>query len=281
MNQSELPCEHIVFLIHPCCYEGLGPEEIRRDNLNLYVEREQEVRERWLATMAELPRHTLFVQLGGPAYLRDAAEIHLGSAFVFYPKTRFPDDGDRRTYYQDLADDFRTHVSTHRLRFEPATVTSELWGESFEGCVPGYAGAFAEYLRLEIPPKMRFEMTVYDSRFLHGARRWETVQIADSDVEAWLFECHDLTCAANFQSRLTAQWLDERKVYLRLDDRRIQVCNKQSHTLWPPEPWEKGKLEQVLEYSMTLAECNWRWIRSIGMEFDDFRSVIHSAEVRA
>ena len=146
---------------------------------------------------------------------------------------------------------------------------------------PGYGGAFAEYLGLEYPPRMRFEMTVYDSRFLYGARRWEVIPLDGCDVEAWLFECHDGTGAAMFQARLTAQWVDQRRLHLRLDDRRLQVCTKNGHTIWPQTPWEKGKPERVGEYSMTLADCNWRWIRSVGMAIDDFRKVIGAARVTA
>ena len=273
--------EHIIFLIHPCCYENLDAEAIRKDNLYLFVEREEEVKQRWLQSLAERIGNTLFLQLGGPEYLRETAVANLGEAAVFYPRTAFPENGDLREYYRRLASDFRDHVSMHRLQLDTARVTSELWGESFEGCVPGYGGAFAEYLGLQYPPMMCFEMTVYDSRFLYGARRWEVIPIDGCDVEAWLFECHDGTAAAMFQSRLTAQWVDDRWVHLQLDDRRLQICTKNGHTIWPQTPWEKGKPECVEEYRMTLADCNWRWVRGIGMAFDDFRKVIGAAGVTA
>ena len=44
--------EHIIFLIHPCCYEGLDAEAVRQDNLYLYVELENEVKARWLAALS-------------------------------------------------------------------------------------------------------------------------------------------------------------------------------------------------------------------------------------
>ncbi len=271
--------EHIIFLIHPCCYENIAPDALRKDNLYLFVEREDEVKQQWIEALEKRPTHTLFLQLGGPEYLRETAAANLGEAAVFYPRTSFPDNGDLREYYRRLASDFRDHVSTHRLQLDTTTVTSELWGESFEGCVPGYGGAFAEYLGLQCPPQMRFEMTVYDSRFLYGALRWEVIPIDDCDVEAWLFECHDGTGAAIFQARLTAQWVDERCLHLQLDDRRLQICTKNGHTIWPPTPWEKGKPERIDAYSMTLADCNWRWVRAIGMAIDDFRKVIGAARV--
>lgn len=271
--------KHIIFLIHPCCYENLGAEAIRKDNLSLFLEREEEVKQRWLDALAEQPENTLFLQLGGPDYLRKNAVENLGEAAVFYPRTAFPDSGYLREYYQCLASDFRDHISAYELKLDITTVTSELWGESFEGCVPGYGGAFAEYLGLNCPPKMRFDMTVYDSRFLHGARHWEIISIDGCDVEAWLFQCHDGTGAAMFQSRLTAQWIDDRRVHLQLDDRRLQVCTKNGHTVWPSTPWEKGKPERIDGYSMTLADCNWRWIRAVGMDYEDFREVIGAAHV--
>lgn len=271
--------EHIIFLIHPCCYENVDPETARKNNLHLFIEKEREVKRRWLDALAERPADTLLVQLGGPEDVRRAAVEGLGEAGVFYPHTAFPESRDMREYYRRLTADFHAHVSAHALRLDPATVTSELWGESFEGCVPGYGGAFAEYLQLRRPPKMRFEMTVHDSRFLCGVRGYEVIPIADSDVEAWLFECHDGTGAAMFQARLTAQWVDERRIHLMLDDRRNQVCTKVGHTLWPPEPWRKGEPENVLAYSMTLADCNWRWLRAVGMALDDFREMIRAARV--
>ena len=271
--------EHIIFLIHPCCYENLDEAAIRRDNLDLFVEREQEVKQRWLQSLTEPPQNTLFLQLGGPEYLRDRAVENLGEPAVFYPRTSFPENGDLHEYYRRLTSDFHNHISVYGLQLDTVTLTSELWGESFEGCVPGYGGAFAEYIGLQIPPHMRFEMTVYDSRFLYDAQRWEVIPIDGCDVEAWLFECQDGTGAAMFQSRLTAQWVDNRQLHLRLDDRRLQVCTKNGHTIWPQTPWEKGKPECVSEYSMTLADCNWRWIRSVGMAIEDFRQVISAARV--
>lgn len=273
--------EHIIFLIHPCCYEPLAPEVVDRDNLQFFVDCERTVKARWLEALAGRPCNTLLVQLGGPETLRDSAVDYLGESAVFFPQTEFPADGDLAEYYRRLAADFNDHISAHALSLDPETVTSELWGESFEGCVPGYGGAFAEYLALQQTPRMRFEMTVYDSRFLYATRRWQVIPLADSDVEAWLFTCHDGTGAAMFQARRTAQWIDERRVQLLLDDKRLQICTKQGHTLWPETPWEKGKAEAVLSYEMTLRDCNWRWIRSMSMPLDTFRAVLSAARITA
>ena len=277
MNDRLLPCDHVIFLIHPCLYEQQDAETVRKENWQLFVEREQQVKQRWLAALAARPRSTLFVQLGGPTYLLDIARNHLGAPYVCFPDAE--NTGDRHELYVALADCVREHISVSKLRFDPRTVTAEVWGESFEGCVPGYGGAFAQYLGLKRSPQLRFEMTVYDSRFLYGAQPPEIVALPGSDVGAWLFAGQDTTSAAMFLARRTAQWIDERRLHLRLHTRSLQVCTKSGHTVWPRKPWQKGDPEAVCAYSMTLSDCNWYWVRSVGIAYDDFRAIIAAADV--
>ena len=42
---GEHPCDSTIFLIHPCCYEVLPAEQVRADNLSLFVRSEQEVKD--------------------------------------------------------------------------------------------------------------------------------------------------------------------------------------------------------------------------------------------
>lgn len=276
-RDPDRPCGSIVFLIHPCCYEALTADQVRADNLELFVRIEREVKGRWLADLRNRPEPTLFAQLGGPACLTEAAAQALGAPYALRFTTEFR--GSLPDFYAGLAAEFHRHVAEHRLALDLDTARSELWGESFEGCVPGYGGAFAQYLPLGRAPRMRFEMTVHDSRFLYGHRGYQVIPVPGADVEAWLFELPDGTGAAMFQARRHAQWIDRRRVRLRLDDRRIQVCTKLGHTVWPPEPWQKGKPERICDYGMELRECIWRWVRSVGMPLDRFRDVIAAAVV--
>lgn len=271
--------DHIIFLIHPCCYEPIDEERIRSDGLQLFVDREGLVKKRWLRRLEQGTATTLFVQLGGPDYLIQAAVRALGEARALSLRFPFPGDANLAVYYEGLSAEIRSHLAAHRVQWDAATVTSELWGESFEGCVPGYGGAFAQYLNLAQAPAMRFDMTVFDSRFLHQARRVETLAIADTDVEAWLFECHDGTGALTFQARRTAQWLDERVVALQLHDRRHQLCDKLGHTLWPQTPWTKGKVETEQVLSVPMKDWISRWVRGIGTDFETFRSLAESAHL--
>ncbi len=271
--------QHLIFLIHPGCYEKLDAETLRRDSSPLFLERERQIKERWFKALASRDKSTLLLQLYGPEYLVETAAKVLGEANVCHVRAEYPGDGQLREYYRRLTQCICDHMKKCGQEFDPATVTSELWGESFEGCVPGYGGAFAECLGLKRPPKMMFEMTTHDSRFLHGALRWETIQLPDSDIEAWLFECHDKTSAAIFQARLSAQWLDKRPILLRLNPTRHLVCTKLGHTVWPPGPWRKGMPEESYPYCLITSDSY--WVRSVRMAFEDFRPVIAAARVAA
>ena len=275
--------EHLIFLIHPLVYEGMEteqPETVSRYNCGVYIERTREVKQRWLAALARQSEPALLLQLYGPEYFAAVAREHLGEANVCYVKAECPGEDLLREYYRRLTQCIRDHMRDFGLDFDPATVTSEIWGVSFEGCAPGYGSAFAEELGLVRPPTMRFEMTVYDSRFLYGAKRWEAVPIAGSDVEAMLFECHDATGATIFQARLTAQWLDKRPIRLQLDPTRIQVCTKLAFTVWPEAQPDKDAMRTPQNpQPFTLTTSDSYWIRGYRMGVDELRQVVLSATV--
>ena len=269
--------EHIIFLIHPCCYEGLDAEDIGQRNLEIYVEREREVKRKWLDALAAGDGRVLFLQLYGPEYLQERARESLGQANACYVQADFPGPDQMPEYYRRLVQCIRDHLGKYELEYDPASVTSELWGESFEGCAPGYGGAFAERLGFKLPPKMIFEMTVYDTRFLHGAKLRETLAIGDSDIEALLFECYDGSSAAIFQARLSAQWLDRRPIKLKLYPDKVMLCTTLGHTAWPSKPWKKGDPDQLYAHTITTADC--LWLRTTRMGFDGLREIVTSAEI--
>ena len=269
--------DHIIFLIHPCVYEQLDAETAHKNNLEIYVERERQVKQKWLEALAERDGQTLFLQLYGPQYLVEKAQQSLGKANACRVHADFPGPDQMAEYHRRLVQCIRDHLDEHKIEFDPASVTSQLWGESFEGCVPGYGGAFAQRLQLKLPPIMAFEMTVYDARFLYGAKRRQTLAIAGSDIEAWVFECYDGTSAAIFQARLTAQWLDRRAISLELDPGRVMFCTTLGHTVWPAKPWKKGDSDTPCPYEITTADA--LWLRTTRMSFDDLCQLVSLAKI--
>ncbi len=270
---------HIIFLIHPCVYESVDPKLVLDKNYTQFVEREKEVKQKWLKAAETADAGTLLLQLYGAKSLYEALKEKMGEARACFVHAELPPagDGQQAEYHRRLVETIRAHMKKHGLAFDPAKTTSEIWGESFEGCAPGYASAFAEGLGLKILPKMRFEMTVFDSRFLYGAKRLEVIPIPNTDVEAMLFELYDGTLAAIYQARLTAQWLDARPITVQLDPTRTQVCTKPGHTVWPAKPWQKG--DPAGAVSFTLTPQNSYWVRGITMSYDDFRKIIAEATV--
>jgi len=268
--------EHLIFLIHPCCYEALEREVLLASNMEIYAERETEVKQRWLAAL-EQARATLLLQLYGPQSLFEAATERLGRANACYVRAEFPGGDQMPEYYRRLTQCIREHLREFELSFDPAKVTSEIWGESFEGCASNYSSAFAELLALKRPPRMRFEMTVYDSRFLYGCRSPEPIPLPGTDIEAMLFELYDRTGAAIFQSRLTAQYLDRRPIRLALDPARTYVCTTTGVSVWPEEPPIRAVPQEPRAFSLsTSSRC---WVRAHAMLLDEFRKVLSSAEV--
>ena len=94
-----------------------------------------------------------------------------------------------------------------------------------------------------------------------------------------IFACHGGTGAAICQARRHAQWIDQRRISVQLNNRTMQVCLKTGHTVWPGEPWAKELPEETSEYSMTLIDANSHWIRGMGLEMDTFREVVSATRI--
>jgi hypothetical protein len=275
--------ERLIFLIHPGCYEVLPADSpLWRANLDLYASREREVKGRWLDEVSRRGRETLVLQLYGPDSLFDEVVRRLGPANACYVRADWASIADRPnplpTYYDMLTACIREHLDRHRLTLDPASVTSEIWGESFEGCATNYSSAFAERLGLRRKPSMRFDMTVYDSRFLAHAKGPEVIALAGTDIEAMLFELYDGTTAAMFQGRLHAQYTDTRTIHLRLDPARVQVTLTSGFTIWPEKPPVRAMPEEPRPYEYPLAYPA-PWVRGVAMKLDELRDVVTSGVV--
>jgi len=115
-----LQVNHIIFLIHPGCYENLDADTIRDANHAIYVEWERVAKQRWIESLAARPSDTLFVQLYGPQGLFDTAVEHLGPAWAVYLKAPFPEDEDMREYHRRLLAVLHAHLKGYDLELRPS-----------------------------------------------------------------------------------------------------------------------------------------------------------------
>ena len=178
----------------------------------------------------------------------------------------------------DIVRCIKKNLQDRNLEYDPLTATAEVWGESFEGCAPGYGGTFAHGLGLKSRPQMRFEMCVYDTPFLHEAQVFDVIEIGDTDIEAWIFELHNGKFAARYQSRLSEQWLDRRPITVMLQPSRVLACTTGEHTVWPEKPAVRAP-EIAEPYTFNAGSIDSVWLRGTRMGRSEFTETIANAEV--
>ena len=281
--------KHFIFLVHPGIYIRESPEDIEKYNHGLYLAREKECIDLWLDRIKHMGDETFLIQhCNEPfydGYIRPAAGVANSCVLVVpytpnpsYPDTEIGRGALQHDFYMDIVRCIKSNLQQRDLEYDPLTVTSEVWGESFEGCAPGYGGAFAHGLGLKTLPQMRFEMCVYDTRFLYDARVLEAITIGDADIEAWVFGLHDGTFAARYQSRLSEQWLDRRPITVMLQPSRVLACTTTGHTIWPEKP--AVKVPEVAEpYTFNTGSTDYVWLRATRMGRSEFTELVANAEV--
>ena len=279
---------HFVFLVHPGIYIRESPENLEKYNYGYCLAREEECIDLWLKRIKAMGDETFIMQHCNEPFYQEYIEPAAGAkrscvlVVPYNPDPSYPDTEVGRAavqhdFHLDVVRCIGDKLEQRHLEYDPLTTTSEVWGGSFEGCAPGYAGAFAHGLGLKTAPQMRFEMCFYDSRFLYGAKVLEVIRISDTDVEAWIFELHDGTCAARYQSRLSEQWLDTRPITVMLQPSRVVACTKTAHTVWPKEPTVRAP-EIAEPYTFNTGEGS-VWLLGTRMGRSEFIETVAGAEV--
>ncbi len=280
-----------LFLIHPCPYEIMEenqPGQIKKKVLEDYLSLERTVFQRWLRAISSLDEGTFVVQVdmpgkaSGPDLLHQSLLKRLGAAQVCRIGGEFqsPDKPEALLdFYNRIVQQIAGQMQRHGLSYNPGTCASEIWGQSFEGCAPGFGSAIAERLKLTVPAHFDFVMSVPDAHFLLGVKQAECISIPNTDIVAYLFQLADGCNAALFQARLTAQWLDRRPIEIKLDPRNHWVSNKQGKSVWPenlPATGDAG--ERVPFHLYTAQEV---FVRTLQADDGQFRAVISAARLVA
>jgi hypothetical protein len=272
----------LVIIVHPCPYE-IYHHPAPGTFLYPYREMEKTAFDGWLKSVEDLPPSAFVVQIDmpktapGPDQLYAACVARLGAERVCrvageyqYPEKPVP----LLDYYERIRKKLTEQFHSGGLAFDRAQCETELWGQSFEGCAPGYGTAVCRRLGLEKPFRFDYTKSVPDARFLFKLRRWELAPLADSDVVAYVFDLEDGTSAALFQARKQDQWLDHRTIELQLDPKKFWVSDKLGKQIWPKEG-ESAKPETV-----RLMCSEEHFLRARGGDSQDLKLVIEKARVQ-
>lgn len=277
--------DRLVIIVHPCPYEN-SPQGADSPT-HRYRVLEKQAHARWLEAVKKLPPTTFVVQIDmpwttpGPDELHAACIAQLGAKRVcrIAGEYQYPDKVvPLLDYYERIHKKVMEQFAQHGLLFDPAHCEVDLWGQSFEGCAPGYASAVCRRLGTTQAFKFDYDNSVPDAPFLlNNVARWELVEIPGSDIVAYLFELKDGTSAALFQARKHDQWLDHRPIELRLNASRFWVSDKPGKTtIWPKEN-DSSTEPQVVR----LVTSEERFIRSRKASNDELKEIVKNARVGA
>jgi hypothetical protein len=294
--------DQFIILVHPCPYEAMGKADT--DPCRTL---ERAACQRWFDAIPSLPPSAFVVQVDfasagpSPDKLHQTFIHRLGPGRVcrIPCQVTSPEDPDTlRDYYDRIHRQISRQLAIQKLTFDPLTCKTVIWGQSFEGCAPGFGSAIASGLGLKTLTRLDYEMSAPDAPFLLHATFLENVPVPASDVQAYLFDLNDGRCAAVFRSCLTPQWLDHRPIELRFNSSLFEVVTKQGDPVWPrglsPNDDQK-KLSRYNQWrtvhwpkgtplpgprSFTLATVQERYVITRKSNLQDLVSVIRSAALR-
>ena len=279
-----LQLRRIYFLIHASIYEaGQGDPEFEAKYAE-YIRYERKVRRRWVRAMQTMREDEFLVALS-PATQRLASEIEsvLGPRALIITdniitEPRLWDELLDAEAKQGLGRDMMSMFWRHGYRwsseglvqpviargwasrlaktlgkrgmgYDPASVVTEGWGESFEGCVANYCRHLGTHLGLPRPIELNFKMTVPDAPFLLGATLSERIPL-DRSVRLYLWKTLDGSPVAWYHKGMAS--IGEAPLVSRigLGSLEVEVRGKRS-LYWPARDsrlrWQDGNLEVPID----------------------------------
>jgi hypothetical protein len=132
---------------------------------------------------------------------------------------------------------FQAMLAQRGFSFDPASVSAEAWGASFDGCVTKYTLNLRRILGLSNVVGIDFNLTVPDAYFLLDAVLRDCLILLDNKLRLFLFECEQRFAGLyTFTEHSIADPLTN--VILTVDAETIIVKSKQNIRLWPqPEEY--------------------------------------------
>ncbi len=298
--------DRIYFMVHPLIYESSAHKPEFAAKYQCYIDYEVKIKARWYEKMANMAPNEALVVFMGPKKLEEDVNNTLGRRGLVVrdvimqqpglwdellgPEAKMGLGRDLlATYWRNSfkwtsdaidcqgiiargwAERIKKTYAERNLVFDPETVQTEGWGESFEGCVANYTRHLGTYLGLANPIEINFEMTVPDARFLLTAELLERIPLERS-VRLYLWEAEDGRLIGYFHKAFAA--IADPPLYAQfpLGDMEIELRTGQDELQWPaPDSSSEPSSEQL----KCAVPSNYIFAR--GVELDDFRDALTSA----
>lgn len=185
---------------------------------------------------------------------RQAILNELQGAFVQQNLTCNKEEFDTDLHCLACCHRLKAQLKERGYEINPATLATEAWGASFDGCVTKYSITLRRMLGLVQPTENNFGLTVPDAAFLLdiGEARCLSLQ---NGLQLFIFEKGDELIALY---TLASHSLSDRPAFVRLPPglSGVVVRSKQGTRLWPnPETYQvPGAPPEYLEPAQQLVQ---------------------------
>lgn len=279
------PLKRLVFVSHPYAWECqfVGrPEALAKPRWGGFtaaelVEMERRVSRRWPEEVCRLgpedalvingfnPSHAKMIKADGPlGTIWEAGRKHLGDRCLITAES------PGEAYGRKILEQFRARG----YAFDPRTLAGEGWGQSFEGCLPRWAGGIAAAIGMPRGIPMRYEMTFPDAPFAMTGRLVERLAIGQTDVYLYLLASKDGRPLGIFFPGVIHDAEPRRFARLSLGPGKVEFTTKRAEP-YPIRP--HGKSFAVPLNVDGRGDPIYIW--SKGLAADLFRSALASAEI--
>ncbi|NLX99351.1 MAG: hypothetical protein GXY83_24705 [Rhodopirellula sp.] len=272
-----------MFVSHPYAWETqlLGrTEELTQQRWGGFtgaelVEMERRVSRRWPEEISQCGPETALVingfntnhakRIDGPlGTIWDAGQKHLGDRCLITA------DSPGEAYGRKIIEQFRARGYV----FDPCTLVSEGWGQSFEGCLPRWAGGVAAAIGMPGGIPMRYDMTFPDAPFAMTGRFVQRLRIGQTDVYLYLLASRDGRPLGIFFPGVIYDSEPRRFARLALDPEKVEFTTKRA------EPYQISPQGKSLAVPLNIdGRGDPIYVWSKGLAANVFKNALAAAEI--
>lgn len=277
--------KRLVFVSHPYAWESqfVGrPEALAKPRWGGFtaaelIEMERRVSRRWPEEVCRLgledalvingfnPHHAKVIKADGPlGTIWEAGQKHLGDRCLITA------DSPGEAYGRKVVEQFRARGYV----FDPRTLVGEGWGQSFEGCLPRWAGGIAAAIGMPRGIAMRYEMTFPDAPFAMTGRFVQRLTIGQTDVCLYLLASKEGRPLGIFFPGVIHDQEPRRFARLSLETGTVEFTTKRA------EPYEIRPQGESFAVPLNVdGRGDPIYVWSKGLAADLFRNALTTAEI--